>query len=239
MFFPWVGTFEKICLADKFLYDDDVQYPKGTFTNRVQIKTAKGLEWLTVPLRKFVHTTQTRFIQIDNSQDWRRNHLVRFYQHYKAAPYRNDALQLMEAVYSSDYELILDLAIASVNCACSYLGIEPRIGFELTSTFNVQTKKSERIRDLAVKANAAKYVCGAGKQNVGGRYLKHEMLEKAGVSVEYITYRKQPYPQLFGDFSPFVSILDLIANAGLASQNYLNPNSKSWRLFTHLSCKSL
>ena len=51
MFFPWVGMFEQIRLADAYVHYTDVQFSKGSFVNRVQIKTADGFRWLTVPLK--------------------------------------------------------------------------------------------------------------------------------------------------------------------------------------------
>ena len=41
MLFPWVGMFEQVALADVFVHYDDVQFSKGSFTNRVQLKTAR------------------------------------------------------------------------------------------------------------------------------------------------------------------------------------------------------
>ena len=38
MLFPWPGFFEQLCLADVYIYLDDVQFSKGSFTNRVQIE---------------------------------------------------------------------------------------------------------------------------------------------------------------------------------------------------------
>ena len=51
MFFPWVGFLEQMRLADVYVHYDDVQFSKGSFTNRVQIKTPEGFIWLTAPLR--------------------------------------------------------------------------------------------------------------------------------------------------------------------------------------------
>ena len=44
--------FEQIRLADAFVHYSDVQFSKGSFVNRVQIKTSAGIRWLTVPLEK-------------------------------------------------------------------------------------------------------------------------------------------------------------------------------------------
>ena len=53
MYFPWVGMFEQVRLCDIFVYYNDVQFSKGSFTNRVQIKAPnnEGFKWLTVPLK--------------------------------------------------------------------------------------------------------------------------------------------------------------------------------------------
>ena len=42
MYFPWMGFFQQIAIADVFIFYSDVQFSKGSFTNRVQIKTSNG-----------------------------------------------------------------------------------------------------------------------------------------------------------------------------------------------------
>ncbi len=44
-------------------------------------------------------------------------------------------------------------------------------------------------------------------------------------------YRKTPYPQLHGEFTPYVSILDLIANTGGESGDYINSGTIYWKEF--------
>ena len=51
MYFPWVGMLEQIRLADVFIHYDDVQFSKGSFSNRVQVKQPDGTSaWMTIPL---------------------------------------------------------------------------------------------------------------------------------------------------------------------------------------------
>ena len=64
MFFPWVGLFEQIRLADIYVHYDDVQFSKGSFVNRVQIKTNKGTQWLTVPLQNLTLGQEIREVQL-------------------------------------------------------------------------------------------------------------------------------------------------------------------------------
>src|SRR5712691_7533698 len=49
---PWRGYFDFIASVDLFVVYDDVQYSSGTWRNRNQLKTASGLKWLTVPVKK-------------------------------------------------------------------------------------------------------------------------------------------------------------------------------------------
>ena len=66
MLFPWVGLFEQIRLADVFVYYDDVAFSKGSFFNRVQIKTSRGSKWLTVPLEHFELGTAINAVRPDD-----------------------------------------------------------------------------------------------------------------------------------------------------------------------------
>ena len=64
-FFPWRGVFEQIRLADEFVHLDDAQFQKGGFTNRVQLKTANGPLWLTVPVLRHGKLPPIAEVEID------------------------------------------------------------------------------------------------------------------------------------------------------------------------------
>ena len=50
-YLPWLGYFYKIANSDVFVFLDDVQFSKNSYTNRVQVfgKDEK-MRWLTVPV---------------------------------------------------------------------------------------------------------------------------------------------------------------------------------------------
>src|SRR5436190_13002705 len=74
MLFPWVGMVEQASLADVFVHYDDVQYSKGSFTNRVQVKTAAGSTWMTVPLLGVRLGDLISDLVADDARDWRGAH---------------------------------------------------------------------------------------------------------------------------------------------------------------------
>ena len=49
-YLPWLGYFAKISEADEFVFLDDVQYSKNSYTNRVKVLHADKPRWLTVPV---------------------------------------------------------------------------------------------------------------------------------------------------------------------------------------------
>ena len=69
---------------------------------------------------------------------------------------------------------------------------------------------------------------GHGARN----YLNHELFERNGVKVQYMDYLRSLYPQAHGTFTPYVSILDLIANTGRDGRQYINSGTKPWQEFT-------
>jgi hypothetical protein len=60
-------------------------------------------------------------------------------------------------------------------------------------------------------------------------YLDHSLFEQNGIQVEYMNYLKTRYPQDFGEFNPYVSILDLIANQGKEGINVINSSTINWK----------
>ena len=72
-----------------------------------------------------------------------------------------------------------------------------------------------------------RYVTGHGAAN----YLDHEAFVAAGVAVEYMAYSKTPWPRQTPGFTPFASILDLVAHTGLDAGRYLRPATVDWRTF--------
>lgn len=225
MYFPWGGMLEQICLADQFVYYDDVQFSRGGFLNRVQIKTEQGQKWLTVPLRRgalgdTIHATQT-----DERQPWRAAHRAMLARAYAQTPFLDEMLDLVDHVLTIASDNLADLAIASMNALCEYFEIARPNGFVRSSQIPLVGHKNDRLLALLHFLGTRRYVTGHGALN----YLDHERFEAEGILVEYIHYEKRPYPQAHGPFTPFVSALDLVANCGRAGRGYLCSQTVSWR----------
>ena len=225
MFFPWVGLFEQVRLADVVVHYDDVQIPQGrSFVTRVQVKTAQGSRWLTVPVR---HEGKAliKDVRVDETQPWREKHLATLRRCYARAPHFEEMFALAERVYLARTEYLCELNVAAIEAVSDYLGLRPR--FILSSSLDASTRATQRLVDIARTVGARRYVTGLGALD----YLEYDLFENAGVRVEYMAYERAPYPQLHGPFTPYVTILDCIANCGTASAGYVRSGSVYWKDF--------
>jgi hypothetical protein len=134
-------------------------------------------------------------------------------------------LALVESVYRQEFATIDALGKASLSAVCSYFGLDQGRRFVDIEQLDIAGSSSRRVLDIVLRLQGDVYITGHG----ASKYLDHDLFETAGVRVEYMDYRKLPYPQLHGDFTPYVSVLDLIANTGRAGAEFILPRTVYWR----------
>lgn len=228
-FFPWVGLLEQIKLADVFIFGDDFKLPGNfnkNFYNRVQIKTPNITEWLTVPLNRKESPSKHGLLnemKLFNDNKWRIKHYKTLRNNYSKAPYFQDLMIIVENVYNNpDNKTLADLAIDSTMELVRYFDLDNNTEFYLSSELNITTRKEQRVLDILSEFNTVTYITGEGGMN----YLNIDSFNSKGISVELMQYMKTPYCQLFGEFTPYVSSLDLVANMGKAGHKYIMPVTK-------------
>ena len=226
-FFPWIGMFEQINFADVYVHYDDVQYSKGHFQDRVQIKTDKGFKWLTVGKKSVKLGTNINKIQLDDRINWKKSHLDFLKQAFKGAPFSKDAVSLVEKVYSKEYFNLADISIASIEAVLDYYSLKDSKVILNSSALNIDGKSTKRVLSICKHFKATNYITGMGALN----YFDFNMFEKENINVEFIDYARSRYPQLYGEFNPHISILDLVANIGKEGTNYFNSKLVYWKDF--------
>lgn len=228
MYFPWVGMLEQMRLADVFVHYDDVQFSKGGFTNRVQIKQADGLTaWMTVPLLNLRLGQRIDDVVIQDPRTWVPKHITMLKASFVKAPYAQEALGLAEYVLSKPYRTIAQLARASQVALADYFGLSRNTRFVDCADLGIEGTSSQRVLDVVKALGGTRYITGHGAL----RYLDHNLFEREGVEVAYMDYQLRAYPQSHGEFTPYVSALDLIAHTGSAGIDYVVSNPIYWKDF--------
>ena len=222
MLFPWPGFFEQMMLADVYLWLDDAQFSKGSFTNRVQILRGGEQRWLSIPLAGKGSFQTIR--ELAPAEDFRAKHLAFLRQAFARAPFAADAFEIVEEVYAE--RTLCDLLIKSAEVPARRLGLDLDAPAS-TSAMGVEGSSWHRVLDLVRAVGGTRYLTGHG----AARYMDHQAFEAEGVGVEYMSYSKTAWPQRGAGFTPYVSILDLIANTGPEARTYLHPATVAWRAF--------
>ena len=212
-YLPWLGFFDQLRRADVFVYYDDVQYDKHGWRNRNRIKTQSGPLWLTVPVKASAdaHTgSPPRIIdvEIDGRTPWARKHVESIRQAYARAPHLARYLPPLEELLQRKWDRLVDLDLACAGLMAQWLGLERRI--ERSSALGIGGERSERLVEICRHFGASRYVSGDAAQT----YLDLPLFERHGIQVEWQQYTHPTYPQLHGEFVPYLSALDLILNCG-------------------------
>lgn len=203
-YFPWVGFWRKVALADVCILLDTVQYSKGSYTNRVQCLSPAGPRWLTIPVHVPVGTTMTEVWP--SNQTWPEAHLNTLQEWYRDAPLFQDFFPLVQqwiqAVPQSDLATINEGLIRTV---ADWLGLTTR--FVCASELGVEsTDRTGRLVDLCQRVGGA---CGTYLTGRGGlAYLDHAQFERAAWQIQPVEMDGLPsYSMLHTGFHQPVAVI--------------------------------
>jgi hypothetical protein len=210
-YIPWRGFFDLIHDADVFVFYDDVQYDKHGWRNRNRIKTPRGSQWLTIPVKAKGNVTDRLLIKDARiaSRDWARKHLASLRQSYGKAPFFREYMALIEPIFLKGHELLADLTIELTIALARALGIE-HTRFVRSSELGIDGGKTERLVRIMKHLGADRYVSGPSARD----YIEPALFSDAGLRLEYKVYDYPEYEQLYPPYDPQVTILDLLFMTG-------------------------
>jgi hypothetical protein len=215
-YWPGLRFFAKMRASDLFIYLDDVQFEKREYQNRNRIRNARGWQYLTVPvISKGKFSQKINEAELDNSADWRAEHLLAIRTNYGRARFFALYRAGLEKLYSREYRLLGELAAATAEFVCSALAIKVPVRY--ASKFGVAETSTGRLVKLCEAAGADEYLSGAGAR----AYLDEKFFDSAGIKVSWQHFLPREYPQVFPGFEPDMSALDLLLNCGPESVNWL------------------
>ena len=227
MFFPWLGFLELVKCADDYVNYHDVDFSKGSFSNRVQLKGPSGSVWMTVPLRlKDSPSKKINQVLVDNRKNWKKKHLDQLDNLYKNAKYHDLLMDLVGGIYEEQFLTLSDIAWKTCLELFNYFRLSTDLSIHNIVELDIKGSSSERVLELVTHLRGNNYISAHG----GLSYLNHESFTEKHIEVSYINYSLTEYTQQNGEFNPYVSSLDAIANLGPSATQLLNPTTTPWRL---------
>ncbi len=219
-FLPWLGYFYKLAKSDVFVLLDNVQYTKNSFVNRNKIKTSQGAIWLTVPVKiKGRFGQLVKEVEINNTVKWQKKHLKTLEMNYKKAKFFEQIFSGLEAVYyANDWSNLCELNLRLFKWVLSILKLEKRL--VRASELNVEGESTQLLINVVKEIGGDIYLSGFG----GAKYQDDESFKEAGITLAYYEFEHPAYPQLWSEFVPNLSIIDLLFNCGPESLDVVPHN---------------
>lgn len=215
-YIPWKGYFDMVAGVDEFIFYDDRQYTHEDWRNRNRIKTARGPQWLTIPVERRLGQ------RIDEARisdpRWAVRHWKTLSQTYARAPHFDELRDSFAAAYSEcgDEPMLASVNRRLIAEVCASLRIETRLVD--VAAYQVEGDRTERIVSICLAAGAAVYLSGPRARS----YLEPSLFADAGIELEWMDYDGYPeYHQLHPPFVHEVTILDLLFNTGARAAGYM------------------
>jgi hypothetical protein len=217
-YIPWKGFFDLIGRCDEYVIYDSAQYVKRHWHNRNRVKTANGVEWLTIPV-----VTKGRFEQpidqVEIEKPWADKHWRTIELAYSRAAFFEPIAPTVKGWYerADQQPRLTDVNAIFLHGIAGLLGLKTRIIRD--TAYPAHGVRTERLLGIARAVGADRYLSGPSAR----AYLDEALLASAGIATEWMSYEGYPeYRQLHGGFEHAVTALDLLFNIGPKARHYMN-----------------
>lgn len=209
-YLPWIGYFALMARADIFVFLDSVPFDRRSWQQRNRIKGASGPQMLTVPVyKKGLRGQKIAEVRINHEFGFPEKHIRCIELAYAKAPFYDRYAPELFARLCRSRAFLADLTIDLIDWVAGTLGIETKR--LRSSTIETTGSKADLLADICRRLGATLYVSPTGSQE----YLaRSDAFDRIGVPVVYNDYEHPTYPQLHGEFEPFLSVVDLLFSAG-------------------------
>jgi hypothetical protein len=210
-FLPWIGYLSMIDRVDTFVFLDNVQFEKRSWQQRNRIKTANGPIWLTIPVKsKGLQEQKIQDTEISNDDGQVYEKIYKSISHaYAKAPFFSEFGPQIKSIFDKNLNNISDLNIEIILWLCRSIGIKTKM--MRASDLSATGSKAELLANICAEMNAHTYISAHGSKE----YIdaSHDFQDH-NIKVFYHTYHHPEYRQLYGEFIPYMSAIDLLFNEG-------------------------
>jgi len=208
-FFPYIGYFQLIRYADRFIAFDTPKFIRHGWIERNRIMSPKNVTlYIKVPLEKHSSDTPIKEIRINNAEAWQDKLLAQLGHYKKKAPFFGAVVRCMEEVFAYSGDSITDLNVHALAVVCRYLGLD--FDYEVFSRMEIELPEvqapDEWALNIAGAIGAIEYVNPPG----GVDFFDPEKYIRKGIKLTFLRPRLREYSQFPPGFISGLSIVDVM-----------------------------
>lgn len=209
-FLPWIGYFYKMLKCDRFILLDDVQFVRRSYTNRVNIRTPAGKQWITIPVKQKGRYLQlVKDVELETSLQWQKKVLGTLQSAYGRAPFFKTYFPALSAIVQENCSFLAEMNTRLIQWVAGILELSTPI-LKSSELPGVSGASTERLVNICRAVGADRYLSGFG----GQKYQEEVIFNQHQVELVVYDFKHPVYPQLWGEFLSGMSALDLVFNCG-------------------------
>ena len=147
-------------------------------------------------------------VRINQTVNWRAQHLRALEIHYAKAPFRDRYLPELRSLYEAPWERLHDLNLAVIRWLLGAFGITTPV--RCASEWEAREEPTDRLIDLCHAVGASVYLSGPG----GDAYLDVPRFDSSGLKLERQRFQHPMYQQAYEPLMPAMSAIDLLCCCG-------------------------
>ncbi len=204
-FLPYIGYYQLIAAADKFIVYDNIKYTKKGWINRNRMLQNGKDVMFSLPLKKDSDFLDVREREL--SPDFSRTRLLNQIDGaYRRAPYFDQTYPLIERIINCEENNLFRYIHRSIVEICGHLNIATEINISSQMDIDHELRGKEKVLALCEAVGADVYINAIG----GAELYSKDEFGTHGIELKFIKSKTFEYRQFDNDFVPWLSIMDVL-----------------------------
>jgi hypothetical protein len=192
-----------------FILFDTPQFIRHGWIERNKVLKPNGETlYIKVPLEKHSRNTPINEVVIKNDDNWKSKVKAQLMSYKKKAPYYHKVLSVLDDIFETKTNSIVELNFISLSKFCDYLDIPTpiRIWSKMDVKIEVVNAADEWALNICKAMGAKMYYNPPG----GKDFFDSNKYLEAGIELKFLEINQTSYNQFEHDFVPFLSIIDVL-----------------------------
>jgi hypothetical protein len=205
-FLPYIGYFQLMAAADRFVVYDDVNFIPRGWINRNRILLHGQEHLFVIPLRGASQNRRINEIALVPETTWREKLVSTIRHAYHQAPEFAAVFPLVREIVDCAEESLAGYLLNSLRLLTNYLGISTQLVPTAATYANQSLKGQDRIIDICRQEQASIYL------NLGGGKVLYDpdFFRAHGIALHFLEPPDIKYMQFDDPFRPSLSIVDVL-----------------------------